>query len=241
MPLPRILLVEDDAALVALVRDYLSERGFAVRSEGRGDRAVGRVRDEKPDLVVLDLGLPGEDGLSVCKRLREFYLGPILVLTARDSSRDEIAGLEAGADDYIAKPVRPSVLVARLNALLRRASGAVVSDRTKAGSAARALAVEGPIKVGDLVVDGHAREARLADVPLVLTSGEFDLLWQLALRAGEVVSREALLESLRGESYDGYDRSIDVRVSKLRQKLGAAAGMVKTVRGTGYQLAKAGV
>jgi two-component system, OmpR family, response regulator RstA len=218
-----ILIVEDDAPLAGLIGDYLRRHGFEVRIEGRGDRALARILDERPALVVLDLTLPGEDGLSVCRRARPRYAGPILMLTARGDDLSEVMGLDAGADDYLQKPVRPRVLLARVQALLRRGA-APMPD-------------EGRLQVGPLSIDRRAREAAVAGTPLELTSGEFDLLWLLASHAGKVLSRQALLERLRGVEYDGIDRSVDLRVSRLRQKIGAlapGAEIIKSVRGVGY-------
>jgi two-component system response regulator RstA len=220
---PHLLLVEDDERLAGLTAEYLRANGFAVTIEGRGDRAFDRTLELAPDLVVLDVMLPGEDGLSVCRRLRPRFAGPILMLTARGEEIDQVLGLELGADDYVAKPASPRLLLARIKALLRR--GAMPSgDRVSAGS---------------LSVDRAAREARIGEELLDLTSAEFDLLWCLASRAGQPISREALVKELRGIDWDGLDRSIDVRVSQLRRKLAEHAehaDRIKTVRGVGYQL-----
>ena len=220
----KLLLVEDDARLASLVTEYLEQSGYTVVHEDRGDRAVDRVVAEDPDLVVLDLMLPGEDGLSICRRLRPRWPGPILMLTARGDEIDQVLGLEMGADDYVAKPVSPRLLLARIRALLRRKQ-APEGDDTK-------------VVLGSLVVDLAAREARIDDAMIDLTSSEFDLLWVLASKAGTPVTREDLVQELRGIAYDGIDRSIDVRVSQLRRKLAADprhADRIKTVRGVGYQ------
>ena len=221
----RLLLVEDDARFAALVSDYLRAAGFAVTVEGRGDRAVDRVLAERPDLVILDVMLPGEDGLSICRRLRPLWPGPILMLTAQRDEIDELLGLELGADDYVGKPVSPRLLLARIKALLRRPAAEAEAPR---------------IEIGSLVVDRAAREARIDGALLDLTSADFDLLALLAARAGAPVSREAMVRALRGIAYDGIDRSIDVRVSQLRRKLAVDprhADRIKTVRGLGYQFA----
>ena len=219
----RLMVVEDDVRLAKLTAEYLEANGHVVSVEHRGDRAVDRIWAERPELVILDLMLPGEDGLSICRRLRPRFGGPILMLTARSEELDQILGLEMGADDYVAKPVSPRLLLARVQALLRRG---VAADADR-------------IQVGSLVVDRAAREARVGASVLALTSAEFDLLWELASRAGEPLSREDLLRSLRGIAWDGVDRSVDVRVSQLRRKLAEHPGhdeRIKTVRGVGYQL-----
>lgn len=222
-----IFLVEDDARLAELVRDYLTQSGFTVTHEPRGDRAVDGILAAEPDLVVLDLMLPGEDGLSICRRLRPAFSGPVLMLTARGDEIDQVVGLEMGADDYVAKPVSPRLLLARIRALLRR------------GAPVEASRVE----CGSLVVDLGARSATIDGEAVDLTSSEFDLLWVLATHAGRPVSREELVRELRGIQYDGVDRSIDVRVSQLRRKLATDprhSDRIKTVRGVGYQLVPEG-
>jgi two-component system response regulator RstA len=222
----RILIVEDDAALAAMVADFLGRHGFHVAIEGRGDRAVARILGEVPSLVVLDVMLPGKDGFAVCREVRGAYLGPILMLTARGDDADEVLGLEIGADDYLAKPVRPPVLLARLRALLRRPG------------AARATRAE-VVTVGDLTIDASAREVCVRGAPVALTSGELDLLYFLALRVGETVSREVIYRELRGATHDESDRAIDLMVSRLRHKLSPVLGhreVIKTVRGVGYVL-----
>lgn len=219
-----ILVVEDDPSLSELLIGFLLQSGFAASCEARGDRAVQRILDEQPALVILDLTLPGQDGLEVCRQIRPRYRGPVLMLTARGDSADEIMGLELGADDYLAKPVRPRVLLARANALLRRISPA-------ASGATQVL------RSGPLVLEPASREARLGSTQLPLTSGEFDLLHLLVLNAGQVLSRAFIHERLCGAAYDeGLDRAIDLRMSRLRNKLRAIDGVerIKTVRGVGY-------
>ena len=222
-----ILIVEDDERLASLTREYLENNGLTVSVEHDGSKAVDRILDETPDLVVLDLMLPGEDGVSICRRVRGNYHNPILMLTARTDDLDEVLGLEMGADDYVAKPVRPRVLLARIRALLRRSVSApeeVTSDK-------------GRLEFGDLVVDSAMREAWLKGENIELTSAEFDLLWLLSSNAGRVLSREEIFEKLRGIEYDGQDRSIDVRVSRIRPKIGddpMHPRMIKTVRSKGY-------
>jgi two-component system response regulator RstA len=233
----RILIVEDDERLASLTRDYLQNNGLTVSVESHGGVAVERIRNEQPDLVVLDLMLPGEDGLSICRRLRPHYSGPILMLTARTDDMDQILGLEMGADDYIGKPVQPRVLLARIRALMRR-----VADKNQPLVGGGSVS-EGPVRVqfNELVIDRSMREAWLSGVTVDLTSAEFDLLWLLASNAGRVLSREEIFTALRGIEYDGQDRSIDVRVSRIRPKIGddpIHPRRIKTVRSKGYLFVK---
>lgn len=222
----RILIVEDDQRLAELTQEYLQSNGLQVDIESDGGRAAARILKEQPDLVVLDLMLPGEDGLSICRKVRGQFAGPILMLTARTDDMDEVLGLEMGADDYVCKPVRPRVLLARIRALLRRSEG---------GEAP----VENPrrLEFGQLVIDSAMREAWLRGASVELTSAEFDLLWLLAANAGRILSREEIFTALRGIEYDGQDRSIDVRISRIRPKIGddpMHPRLIKTVRSKGY-------
>jgi DNA-binding response OmpR family regulator len=226
----RILVVEDDLKLAALMAEFLEGAGFRVETEARGDQAVSRILAESPDLVVLDLMLPGLDGLSVCRQVRPRFRNPILMLTALGDEVDEVVGLEVGADDYLVKPVRPRLLLARIHSLLRRAGG----DLGIVGEGAQVL------RVDDLVLDGARRTVTRDEAEIDLTTAEFDLLWYLAQRAGQVVTREALYVDLRGIEWDGVDRSIDIAVARLRRKLGDDGKhpqIVKSVRGSGYLLA----
>ena len=230
----RIMIVEDEERLATLTREYLESNGFDVSVEGDGNRAVDRILNEKPDLVILDVMLPGEDGLGVCRRVRPDYSGPILMLTARTDDMDQVVGLEMGADDYISKPVRPRVLLARIQALLRRSSNSDSSLILEDSDESR-------LQFGTLVVDNAMREAWLAGDSIDLTSAEFDLLWLLASNAGRVLTREEIFTALRGIEYDGQDRSIDVRVSRIRPKVGddpMHPRRIKTVRSKGYLFVK---
>ncbi len=221
----RLLLVEDDPKLAALVQEYLQKNGLQVAIETRGDRAVERILRERPDLVLLDIMLPGADGFSICRTIRPDYDGPVVMLTARDEDLDELLGLELGADDYISKPVQPRLLLARIRAVMRRYSNTPSAQ------------LPGHLVCGDVEIDSHSREAKLKGDTLNLTTAEFDLLWLLASNAGQVLSRDDILQNVRGIGYDGTDRSIDLRISRLRRKLGddpVEPRRIKTVRGAGY-------
>ena len=222
---PHIMVVEDDRSLASWIADYLTSHDFLVTVATRGDEAVNLIRSDEPNLVVLDVMLPGLDGLEVCKQVRKFYHRPILMLTARDAEADEILGLDTGADDYLNKPVKPKVLLARIKALLRRES------------------VDEPehiVRIGGLYIDPVSRSLLLNEQEVPLSSHEFDLLLLLAVHAGTPLSREKLISQMRGIEYDGFDRSIDISISRLRRKLGddaSAPTRIKTVRGKGYLLA----
>ncbi|MFG0722110.1 winged helix-turn-helix domain-containing protein [Pseudomonas sp. GLN_6] len=223
-----ILIVEDDQRLAELTREYLQGNCLNVSIEMDGALAAARILQEQPDLVILDLMLPGEDGLSICRKVRGQYDGPILMLTARTDDMDQVLGLEMGADDYVCKPVRPRVLLARIRALLRRHEG---SSEAQAPSERRRL------QFGQLVIDSAMREAWLGEQSIELTSAEFDLLWLLTSNAGRILSREEIFNALRGIEYDGQDRSIDVRISRIRPKIGddpMHPRLIKTVRSKGY-------
>jgi len=224
----RVLLVEDDAALASMVADFLSPHGFEVSIEGRGDTAVDRITKENPDAVLLDVNLPGLDGFSVCKAVRSGYRGGIIMLTARGEEIDEVLGLESGADDYMAKPVRPRALLARLRTHLRRVTPTEQEAQRK------------PIQVGSLLVDASRRYAELDGVALDVSTAEFDLLHLLAENVGRTLSRNDIYQHIHGTKYDGLDRSIDLRISRLRKRLGddpAKPQRIKSVRGVGYMLA----
>lgn len=203
---PRVLLVEDDVRLASEVAGYLERHGLSVRTLHRGEQAVAAAREA--DIVVLDWMLPGVDGLTVCQTLSAQTSRPILMLTARDGDESEVRALEQGADDYLAKPVRPKVLLARIRALLRRAR------------APDTAVASGVYEVGPLRLDTRRREATIEDTPLDLTDAEFLLLHRLAAHAGTVLSRDALSLALTGRPHDGLDRTVDQYISRLRRKLG---------------------
>jgi DNA-binding response OmpR family regulator len=215
----RILLVDDDAKLQGLLASYLTDSGFALHLAADGKSALELLRKESFDAVILDIMMPGLDGLEVLRTLRTFSSVPVLMLTARGDEADRVVGLEIGADDYIGKPFSPRELLARLRAVLRRTSGASSGER---------------LTEGDLVVELGSREVLMKGTLLEFTALEFDVLVLLMRRAGRVVSRETLLrETGRGAI---VDRAIDVHVSHIRQKIGAER--IKTVRGAGYVFGK---
>lgn len=219
----RILIVEDDAALATLMGQCLAREGYAVEIEGRGDAAVERIRALDPDLVVLDVMLPGRDGFEVCRALRPDYRGRILFLTARGDDIDHVAGLELGADDFVVKPIRPRVLVARIRALLRRPA----TQSTPA------------LTLGALTISPASRRVDVRGTPVELTDAEYDLLEYLARAAGRIIGREELYDALRGIPYDGADRSMDLRIARLRAALRPLMGErvpIRTVRGRGYMM-----
>ena len=222
-----ILLVEDDKRLSAVVAEYLQKQGLKVEIEFRGDTAVERILSLQPDLVILDLMLPGLDGLEVCKQVRSQYDKPILMLTARDEDFDQVVGLELGADDYVIKPVQPRVLLARIRTLLRRVKA----------SPAPTAKDNNNLHFGTLHINHSARTVTLQQKEIVLTTVEFDFLWFLASQAGVVLSRDAIFSALSGIEYDGLDRSVDIRISRLRKLLEQDPSKpqgIKTVRGQGY-------
>jgi two-component system, OmpR family, response regulator len=232
-PAFRILVVEDDLELAKLTAEYLSKRNLEVTTERSGERALARIRAEQPNLVVLDVMLPGMDGFEICRELRKEGSDiPIIMLTARDEDIDQVLGLEMGADDYLAKPVQPRVLLAHIKAILRRSapSERVVTD-TEA------------LQFGQLKINKASRDVMIGDTAVDLTTAEFDLLWLLASNAGRVLPRNEILKALRGLDYDGIDRSIDSRISRLRRKLGDEAissAHIKTVRPHGYLFSPVG-
>lgn len=226
----RLLLVEDDLTLGKMVDEFLTGHGYRVRWESNGLLALELIDSEKFDVLILDIGLPGMDGIQICRTVRSSFQGPIIMLTARGDEIDEVVCLEVGADDYIAKPVRPRALLARLKVHLRRGKAQdTSSDSTR-------------LEIDGLIIDSSNRTVRqktASDDEKVLnvTTAEFDLLLFLMQRAGEVVGRNEIYEQIQGIAYDGIDRSIDLRVSRLRKKLGDDPNnpdRIKSVRGVGY-------
>ncbi len=229
---PLVLVVDDDPNVVALARAYLERDGYRVSEAGDGLRALELARTEQPSLVVLDLMLPGLDGLEVCRRLQVESMAPVIMLTARVEESDRLEGLNLGADDYITKPFSPRELAARVHAVLRR------SDRESAVSAYPELSF------GAIRVNLRARTATVDGGELGLTPTEFRLLTLLLQEPGRVFSRNDIIDRALGDDFDGFDRAVDTHVSGLRRKLEAAspgsAGQIETVYGGGYRLRHGG-
>jgi len=217
-----VLLAEDDAAIAEPLSRALQREGYEVAVAADGLIALEHVRGGGVDLLVLDLGLPGMDGLEVCRRIRAKSRVPILMLTAKGDETDRVVGLELGADDYIAKPFSPNELVARVRALLRRAH--------------RQLSTSGPIRYGSIVVDSEQHTVSSDEHPVSLTAKEFLLLQYLLKRRGRVLSRDVLLTDVWGYKYTGGTRTVDVHVRRLREKLPALAEAIVTVKQFGYKL-----
>lgn len=223
----RIILVEDDPRLAQLTKEFLEQNQYEVQHLLSGDGLEQIIQTQAPDLLILDVMLPGRDGFTLCREIQPHYKGPILMMTAKSSDFDQVLGLEIGADDYVIKPVEPRVLLARVTALLRR-----VNEASQSGNNEQ-------VEIGDLVVNHEARQATLNGEGITLTSHEFDLLWLLVNGAGKVQSRDFIHQQLVGREYDGLDRSVDVRISKLRKKLGDNPEnpfRIKTIWGQGYLL-----
>lgn len=222
-----VFLVEDDDSLASLVKDYLELQGYQVSVESHGDKATDRILADKPDIVILDIMLPGKNGLDICRELRSQIDVPVMMLTARTDEIDQVVGLEVGADDYICKPVQPRLLMARINALLRRAQQ----------MSAPAEENSHELTFGQLVVHATKQEVFFAGEPIELTTNETELLIHFAQNADQVLSRDDLLSQLRGFGYDGLDRTVDMLVSRLRKKLGddpSKPKRIKTVWKKGY-------
>jgi DNA-binding response OmpR family regulator len=215
------VVIEDDAAIAALVLAYLEQAGFEVVCETTGENGLAAVERHDPRVVVLDLALPDLDGLEVCRRLRASRRVPILILTARDEEVDRIVGLELGADDYMTKPFSPRELVARVRAILRRAEPEEPEESML-------------IELGDVQLDRRLRRVAVAGSIVALRTLEFELLAELAENAGQVVTRDRLLERVWGVAFAGGTRTVDVHVAQLRKKL-ARPELIETVRGVGYR------
>jgi DNA-binding response OmpR family regulator len=222
-----VLIIDDDERLNGLLTEYLGRFGFSVRAASHPDEGLRAFETNAPDLLVLDVMLPGTDGFTVCRRVRQRSQVPIVMLTARGDVTDRITGLEMGADDYLAKPFEPRELVARMQAVLRRREPGAQEER----------------RFGALTIGFSTRTASLRGDALDLTTAEFDLLAVLARSPRRVLSRDHLIEAMHGIGHDAYDRSVDVLISRLRQKLGddsRRAKFIRTVRGVGYSLAAGG-
>lgn len=225
----RILIVEDDDELADLLLQYLGMHGFELSRVASGNVGIQAILETRPDLVILDLMLPGANGLDVCRRVRESYDGAIVMLTASQSEVDHVAGLELGADDFVNKPIEPRVLLARIRTQLRRLNGRSPKPTN-----------HGFLDVGPLRVDIASRDVSVQGQQVPLTTMEFDVLHMLARDAGSVVKREDLYTQVMGTEYDGIDRGMDVHVSRIRRKLkgtGFDTSRLKSVRGVGYLLA----
>jgi len=222
MPHETILVVDDEPNITELARMYLEQEGFRVEIARDGHEALNCIRARRPDLVVLDLMLPGVDGWEVCRRVRASSDIPIIMLTARDDDVDKIVGLELGADDYITKPFNPRELVARVKAVLRRSG--------------RMALPTGIVRIGDVVIDPARREVTVAGRPVSLRSKEFDLLLTLARHPGIVLTRQQLLDQVWGYDFVGQSRTVDVHIAHLRDKLRGSQVSIETVWGVGYKL-----
>lgn len=233
----QILLIEDDVKLTELLDLYLSRNGYQVAVGHSGFDAQRLLEEMNPDLLILDLMLPGMDGLSICRAVRATYQGKILILTASDDDMDQVAALEMGADDYVCKPLHPRVLLARIRMLLRRHEEEPASDMTQRVSAAEGVSSAPSLIFGQLAMTGTTKRCTLAGEAVNLTPAEFDLLWLLAQYPDQPLSREELVKKTRGIEYDGVDRTIDNRIVILRKKLQDTAAQpqrIITVRGKGY-------
>ncbi|MBU2894480.1 response regulator [Colwellia sp. D2M02] len=240
-----ILLVEDDIELAQWIADYLIAREFEVTTCHRGDEAVSLIESLNPDIVLLDGMLPGMDGLDICKAVRHTFTNPIIMITARDEEIDEVLGLEMGADDYITKPVRARVLLARIRGFLRREEVSKHNNSQPDETSETLVEKETStiLTFSGLTINEQTRSVMHDGNLVKISSNEFDVLWFIAQRAGQVVSREALVTHLRGFDYDGFDRSIDLRISRLRKKLNddpAEPYRIKTIWGKGYLFANDG-
>ncbi len=225
--LPRILVVDDEPHIVELVRYNLLQEGYDVSTAGDGESALAKARTDRPDLVVLDIMLPGLDGVEVCRRLRRESAVPIIMLTAKGGELERVVGLETGADDYVTKPFSPRELIARVRAVLRRRAREVSPPSQE------------PIRIGRLRLDPTTREVTLNDRAVDLTAREFELLWLLMRHPNRVFTRDFLLEHLWGHDFYGSTRTVDMHVSRLREKIEddpTAPTYIVTVRGVGYKL-----
>ncbi|MCG7551737.1 winged helix-turn-helix domain-containing protein [Pseudoalteromonas sp. Of7M-16] len=230
-----LMLVEDDVELAGLIRDFLMKYEFNVSIVTDGLEAVDKIIKQQPDLVILDIMLPGQSGMEVCRQVRSYYKGAILMQTALDDDIDQMMGLELGADDYVIKQVQPRLLLSRIRALLRR----IEPNNQKGRELSSVVSDANSLQIGPLKINIAARLVHVNAREVDLTTAEFELLHLLATKPGEVISRDSIVQQLRGYEYDGLDRSIDRRISRLRRKLqcgGQQPEFIKTIRGQGYQL-----
>ncbi len=230
-----ILIVEDDDELAGLVKEYLESTELRVEIEETGLHAANRILNDKPDLVILDLMLPGKDGISICREVRPFYTGPILMLTASNESVDQIISLEVGADDYVQKPVEPRILLARIRSLLRR-------TESSTGHSPAVLQSTQSLQIGEIEIMPNTRQVKVAGNDIKLTNPEYDILLLLAENLGQILSRDDIFKAIRGIEYDGHNRLVDITVSQLRGKLGCdgiSDKHIKTIRNKGYLFVEA--
>jgi two-component system response regulator CpxR len=220
----RILLIDDDAELCSLLVEFLTREGFSIECEHEGKNGLERALHGGFDLIVLDVMLPGLDGVEILRRLRAESRIPVLMLTARGDDMDRIAGLEMGADDYLAKPFNPRELLARIRSILRRLE--------------RPPSPEGPLEVNGVRIDPGAREVSVGGRKIEVTTFEFDILELLMRSAGKVVSRDDLMEHLYNRKATAFDRSVDMHISHLRKKVETGQPIIKTIRGAGYQFVR---
>lgn len=235
-----ILVVEDDVALSNLLRSHLEAEGYQVVQIFDGPATLPAVEQHRPQLILLDWMLPGMDGLAVCRRVRQNYLTPIIMLTARTEEVDQILGLEVGADDYIAKPFSIRQVLARVRAILRRVeldnrAPSPASQPVREGAAAVSVNASAPLVRGVLRISAEERSVRLEGQEIDLTPKEYDLLVLLVSHPGWVFKREVLLQQVWGDSYEGFDRTIDNHITRLRKKLGPVGEKIDTVWGVGYR------
>lgn len=237
----KILIIEDDNRLANLIQIYLSRHEYQVECHGRGDTAEEAIRQLNPQLIILDVMLPGKSGFEICRDIRTWFNGYILIMTASEDDIDEIVGLELGADDYLAKPIEPRLLLARIRALLRRKpiDGSIGGQHQSidATYTSPLISHDNTLLFGNLEINYENRKVTLGQQEVDLTTAEFDLLWLLASHAGQTLSRDDIFSQVRGIDFDGMDRSIDARVSRLRRKLlddPDNPNRIKTVRGKGY-------
>ena len=230
-----IVYAEDDVGLAALIKEFLERNDFTVTIVADGRQVQSTVEQESPDLVLLDIMLPNNDGLSICQSLRATYHKPIILFTANDSDIKHILGLDLGANDYVVKTTPPNVLLARIGAQLRQFQSVKMLAPTEHNVS--------QVNIGQLHIDKPSRNVRIGDEVIHLSSSDFDMLWLLASHAGEILTRDQLLRATRGIDYDGLDRSIDIAISRLRKKLlddSDEPTRIKTIRNKGYLLTLSG-
>ena len=229
----KILIVEDDPDIAEMISYNLGKEGYGIVLTDNGEDAVARAQKEHPAIIILDIMLPGMDGMEVCRTLKqadETRHMPIIMLSARSQETDKVVGLELGADDYVTKPFSPRELIARIRAVLRRGSALDTGDIGDAGQVVRS---------GEVAIDSLRHRVTVSGTEVALTSTEFKLLEFLAQRPGEAITRQQILDSVFGYSSDVYDRTVDTHIKTLRKKLGQAKGCIETLRGVGYRFKEA--